>query len=165
MARLPEYTVPSKDVKIFCSIAGMSQPIAIETMASLSRVYSRSVTDIFAIGQEDPIDVIATNASYTADIQLQAGEYNSLLDMFNDVAVAGGLTGGFASLLQIPLFSLTYVYNMTRAIPMRSSSTTLLNCLFDNDSASVERNDPETLVSASMRGTGIIRAVSPLAIA
>lgn len=165
MARLPEYVIPSKDVKIFCSIVGMNQPVAIETMASLSRVYSRSVQDIFAIGQEDPVDVIATNSSYTADIELQAGEYNSLLDLFNEVAISGGLTGGYASLLQIPLFTLTYVYNMTRAVPMRSASTSLLNCMFDNDSASIERNDPETLVSASMRGTGIIRSVSPLTVA
>lgn len=154
-----QYVVGSKDVQIYIKLPGIPA-IKIETGTSLNLTYSKNVQDIFAIGSEDPIDIAPINASYTATLSFQTGEAQLLLDLIN-----GGLPAGqapYATLNQIPTFTLAKTMYMRNATIPKTVTESLMNCMLESNSSDSNRNDAETLSSISLRGIGIQRTVAPI---
>lgn len=155
-----QYVVGSKDVQIYIKFPGIPA-IKIETGTTLNLTYSKNVQDIFAIGAEDPIDISPINASYTATLALQTGEAQLILDAIN-----AGLSGGeapYATINQVPSFTLSKTMFLKNSTIPKTVTESLMNCMIDNTSSDVNRNDAETLTSIGLRGIGVQRTVAPFA--
>lgn len=155
-----QYVVGSKDVQIYIKLPGI-QAIKIETGTALNLTYSKTVQEIFAIGTADPIDLVDINAQYTATLGFQTGEYQLILDAVNGALDA--VTAPYASLDQIPQFTLSKTMTMYNTSIPKTVTESLMNCKVESNSSDVNRNDPETLTSLSLRGVGIMRSVAPIA--
>ena len=92
---------------------------------------------------------------------MQSGEYNALMDAINAAAPAGQL---YASMLEVAGFTLTCAYALKNAGTPKSAIVNFLNCRVSDVSGDVDANDPQTLVTISLRGTGIKRDVSPITV-
>ena len=101
MPNLSEYIVPSSDVQINMTFSGIPS-MKLDTGSRLNWANSQSVQDIFAISHVDPIGIVALNATYTASVTMQSGEYNALMDAINAAAPAGQL---YASMLEVAGFT------------------------------------------------------------
>jgi len=111
MPNLSEYIVPSSDVQINMTFSGIPS-MKLDTGSRLNWANSQSVQDIFAISHVDPIGIVALNATYTASVTMQSGEYNALMDAINAAAPAGQL---YASMLEVAGFTLTCAYALKNA--------------------------------------------------
>lgn len=149
--------VGSKDVQIYIKLPGIPA-IKIGTGTALNLTYSQSVQEIFAIGEEDPIDLINLNAQYTATLSFQTGEYQLILDAINGVVDVP-----YATLNQVPNFTLSKTMFLRNSAIPKTVTESLTNCKIENNSADTNRNDPETLTSLSLRGVGVRRTVAPIA--
>jgi hypothetical protein len=156
-----QYVVPSKDVEIRIKLPDIPS-IPIETGTSLNLTYSQTVQDIFAIGASDPIDIQDLNAQYTAQLSFQSGEYQLILDAINGGIPAG--TAPYATLNQVPTFTLSKVTKLRNATIPKTVTESLMNCKVETNSSDTNRNDAETLTSVSLRGVGIQRTVAPIAL-
>ena len=85
MPNLSEYIVPSSDVQINMTFSGIPS-MKLDTGSRLNWANSQSVQDIFAISHVDPIGIVALNATYTASVTMQSGEYNALMDAINEAS-------------------------------------------------------------------------------
>lgn len=160
MPNLSEYIVPSSDVQINMTFSGIPS-MKLDTGSRLNWANSQSVQDIFAISHVDPIGIVALNATYTASVTMQSGEYNALMDAINAAAPAGQL---YASMLEVAGFTLTCAYALKNAGTPKSAIVNFLSCRVSDVSGDVDANDPQTLVTISLRGTGIKRDVSPITV-
>lgn len=158
MPNYKELVVPSSDVQLYITVDGL-QPLKLETGTRFSRVFAQTVSDIFAIGEKDPIAIIDLNCNYTATLVIQSGEYNTLLDAIN--ASLDATSKLYASMLEVPSFTLTCSYAVSSAGIPKAATVSLLNCKVSEDSDEVNANDPQTLTTISVRGRGIMRSVIP----
>lgn len=154
-----QYVVGSKDVQIYIKLPNIPA-IKIETGTSLNLTYSQSVQEIFAIGYQDPIDVIDLNAQYTASLSFQAGEYQLILDAINGALPS--TEAPYATLNQIPSFTLSKTTTLANSSIPKTVTESLMNCKVESNSSDVSRNEAETITSLSLRGIGITRTVAPL---
>ena len=119
------YVVPSKDVQIYLTFEGLPA-IKIGTGTSLNLQYSQTVQDIFAIGETDPIDLVQLNAQYAATLSHQTGEQHTILDAINGALPAGQTP--YASMLQLPPFTLTKTMSLRNSATPKTVSESLLGC-------------------------------------
>ena len=148
------YVVPSKDVQIYLTFEGLPA-IKIGTGTSLNLQYSQTVQDIFAIGETDPIDLVQLNAQYAATLSHQTGEQHTILDAIN------GQTP-YASMLQLPPFTLTKTMSLRNSATPKTVSESLLGCKCEQSSSDTNRNDAETLSSINIRARAVQRSVAPI---
>lgn len=153
------YVVGSPDVDIYIKLANIP-PIKIETGTTLNLTWSQTVQDIFAISYRDPIDNPSINNQYTGTLGFQSGEYQTIMEAVNSNLPAN--QAPYASLAQLPPFTLSKVTKMYNLQGQKSITESLLNCRCETLSSDTDRNNVETLTSISVRGTGLQRAVSPL---
>lgn len=154
-----QYVVPAKDVQLWIKVGDLPS-IRIETGISNNFTYGRTLQDIFAIGEEDPIDTIGTNSQYTATLSLQSGEYQTVLDAINGVIPA--TQAPYATWNQFESFTISKTMYMRNAAIPKTITESIVNCLVENTSADVNRNDAETIHNLSLRGNGVRRTVAPL---
>ena len=154
-----ELIVASSEVKMYMTLAN-GTCLSIDTGTELSYRFSQNVQDIFAIGDTDPIGLKKLNATYTADLSLQEGEQQTLIDAINAVL---GDNEQIATFNQLDPFSISWSYEMKGLASPRTVVYTLLNAMVQEQGGNVSRNDVETIGSLSLRGTGIQRNIIPLA--
>lgn len=153
------YVVPSKDVQIYLTFEGLPA-IKIGTGTSLNLQYSQTVQDIFAIGETDPIDLVQLNAQYAANLSHQTGEQHTILDAINGALPAGQTP--YASMLQLPPFTLTKTMSLRNSATPKTVSESLLGCKCEQSSSDTNRNDAETLSSINIRARAVQRSVAPI---
>lgn len=153
------YVVPASDVQIYVTFDGLPA-VKIGTGTSLNLTYSQTVQDIFAIGESDPIDLVPLNAQYAATLSHQTGEYQTILDAINGALPAGQTP--YATMLQLPPFTITKTMNLRNSLTPKSVSESLLGCKCENSSSDTNRNDGETLSSINIRARGVQRSVAPI---
>ena len=152
---MSEFVIASPDVSLMIQVQG-GTPITLTTGTELSYNFTRNTQDIFAIGSAEPIQIVSLNSTYTGGMSLQTGEYQTLLDAINSGSTL------YASLLQVPSFTMSWSYAISSGATPRKITMSLLECKFSDDNGSVSRNDPETISQLSFRGIGVQRSVSPL---
>lgn len=154
-----ELIVASSEVKIYITLAN-GTCLSVDTGTELSYRFSQNVQDIFAIGDTDPIGIKRLNATYTADLSLQEGEQQTLIDAINATL---DTNKQIASMHQLDPFSISWTYQMEGLATPRTVVYTLMNAMIQEQGGSVSRNDVETIGSLSLRGTGVQRNIIPLA--
>ncbi|MEG0899027.1 MAG: hypothetical protein RSF40_04870 [Oscillospiraceae bacterium] len=150
--------VASSDVQLFISVGSTTLQLA--TGTSLQYTLAQNVQDLFAIGQIDPIANKSLNATFAAQLSLQSGEYETILDALN--ATVSSVGEFYASMLNMPPFTISWCYQMNGLVIPKTVSYALQSCRAENVGGAVDRNDPETISSWSIKGTGIVRRVTPL---
>lgn len=159
MANNP-YVIGSQDVSIYFKTPEMPAGVKLETATALNYTFTQNLQEIFAIGANDPIDLKELNATYTASLTFQSGEYQTLVDIVNGALPAS--VPPYATLNQLRNFTISKVTTMTNAAIPKTVTEVLYNCQIDNNSSDVNRNEAETLHTISLRGTGVQRIVLPI---
>lgn len=154
-----QYVVGSKDVKINITLPNLPS-IQIDTATTISLNWSRTVQDIFAIGFEDPIATVGINSNYTGTLSFQTGEYQVIMDAINAKLPAG--VAPYATLNQIPSFTLSKTMYMRNTAVPKTVTESLIGAVVESNNSDTNRNDAETLTSLTVRGRSLTRTVTPL---
>lgn len=154
-----QYVVGSKDVKINITLPNIPS-IQIDTATAINFNWSRTVQDIFAIGFEDPIATTGINSNYTATLSFQTGEYQIIMDAINAKLPAG--TAPYASLNQLPSFTISKTMYMRNTAVPKTITESLLGAVIESNNSDTNRNEAETLTSLTVRGRSVTRTVTPL---
>lgn len=151
------YIIASSEVKLYLTLAN-GTTLNMVTGTELSYNFAQQVQDIFAIGQTDPIGTKKINATYTANLSLQEGELQTIIDAANATFAA---TAQIATLLQLEPFTITWTETMAGL--NKTVSHSLLNCRVPQQNGTTNRNDAETIGSIELKGTGVARTIVPIA--
>lgn len=150
--------VASSEVQMYLTLSN-GTCLSIDTGTELSYTFSQNIQEVFAIGATDPVGIKKANATYAANLSLQEGEQQTLIDAINATLPA---TEQIAAMHQLAPFSISWSYAMKGLATPRTVVYTLLNAMVQEQGGSVNRNDVETIGSLSLRGTGVQRNIVPL---
>lgn len=153
------YVVSSNEVSLFIQV-GSAPPMQIETGITNNITYSKTLTPIYAISFENPIDLKGVNTEYSGTLTMQTGEAHTILDAINGVLPPG--TDPYASMLELPPFTFTKISRMPNATLPKTVSESMISCKISSQSADTNRNEVETQTTFSFSGVGVIRSVAPL---
>lgn len=159
MAGTHPYVISSEQTQIYFTPQNLPS-VRVGTGTAINFSDSQTLTEIYAIGTREPIDVVDINAQYNGTLTFQTGDYEQLLNAINGNLAAGETP--YATLSRIPAFSVSITVTLSNAAVPITVSTTLVNCKMESRSSDYNRNDPETLTTISFRGTGLARTVSPI---
>ena len=112
------------------------------------------------LGMFIDIDLVQLNAQYAATLSHQTGEQHTILDAINGALPAGQTP--YASMLQLPPFTLTKTMSLRNSATPKTVSESLLGCKCEQSSSDTNRNDAETLSSINIRARAVQRSVAPI---
>lgn len=150
------YIISSANVQMNLSVG--SNVFNVATGVQLSVNMGQDVTEIFAIGNLTPIGIVNLNRRFSANLSLQSGEYETILDAIN----ASITTGFISSLMDLRSFSIGWSLSMSELLVPKTIVYSLDNCRINSNDFSSDRNSPETNTSLSIQAIGLTRTVRNL---